>query len=177
MLVREKLWQKWNNTIIEKHSKLFLHCVVLRRAWRSIARVLLSRALSLWPCEIQGGYIIRISCNARLFFQLMKSFSVMPMDQHLALNGVPLSNNDATLLTLGIKPGSLLLLQVCLKLNTSSPTNTFWCAQNILENDTLLSELALQIKCGRKWGEFTMIKITGLVELGTRLFTMLIDKI
>jgi len=44
--------------------------------------------------------------------QLMKSFSVMPMDQHLTLNGVPLSNNDATLITLGIKPGSLLLLQI-----------------------------------------------------------------
>ena len=41
----------------------------------------------------------------------------MPMDQHLTLNGVPLSNNDATLITLGIKPGSLLLLQVCLKLS------------------------------------------------------------
>ncbi|KAL9971020.1 hypothetical protein ACROYT_G023497 [Oculina patagonica] len=44
--------------------------------------------------------------------QLMKSFSVMPMDQHLTLNGVTLSNNEATLLSLGIKPGSLLLLQI-----------------------------------------------------------------
>ena len=55
----------------------------------------------------------------------------MPMDQHLTLNGVPLSNNDAALITLGIKPGSLLLLQVCPMLSrgealsTSSATNTY----------------------------------------------------
>ena len=43
----------------------------------------------------------------------MKSFSVMPMDQHLTLNGIPLADNAATLRSLGIRPGSLLLLKVC----------------------------------------------------------------
>lgn len=42
----------------------------------------------------------------------MKSFSVMPMDQHLTLNGIPLTNNAATLRSLGIRPGSLLLLKI-----------------------------------------------------------------
>ncbi|RMX53049.1 hypothetical protein pdam_00014581 [Pocillopora damicornis] len=44
--------------------------------------------------------------------QLMKSFSVMPMDQHLTLNGIPLTDNAATLRSLGIRPGSLLLLKI-----------------------------------------------------------------
>ncbi|PFX23853.1 Ubiquitin carboxyl-terminal hydrolase 48 [Stylophora pistillata] len=44
--------------------------------------------------------------------QLMKSFSVMPIDQHLTLNGIPLTDNAATLRSLGIRPGSLLLLKV-----------------------------------------------------------------
>jgi len=44
--------------------------------------------------------------------QLMKSFSAMPMDQHLSLNGVALVNDEATLRSLGIRPGSLLLLKV-----------------------------------------------------------------
>ena len=46
-------------------------------------------------------------------FQLMKCFSVMPMDQHLTLNGIPLTEDEATLISLGIRPGSLLLLKVC----------------------------------------------------------------
>lgn len=45
--------------------------------------------------------------------QLMKSFSVMPMDQHLSLNGDALTDDAATLISLGIRPGSLLLLKVC----------------------------------------------------------------
>ena len=36
----------------------------------------------------------------------------MPMDQHLTLNGVTLSDNEATVRSLGIRPGSLLLLKV-----------------------------------------------------------------
>ena len=36
----------------------------------------------------------------------------MPMDQHLKLNGVDLVNDEATLISLGIRPGSLLLLKV-----------------------------------------------------------------
>lgn len=44
--------------------------------------------------------------------QLMKSFSVMPIDQHLTLNGIPLTDNAATLRSLGIRPGSLLLLKI-----------------------------------------------------------------
>ena len=39
----------------------------------------------------------------------------MPMDQHITLNGVPLTDNEATLISLGIKPGSLLLLKVRLR--------------------------------------------------------------
>ena len=44
--------------------------------------------------------------------QLMKSFSVMPMDQHLSLNGLVLEDDKATLGSLGVHPGSLLLLKV-----------------------------------------------------------------
>lgn len=44
--------------------------------------------------------------------QLMKSFSVMPMDQHLSLNGVALTEDTATVMSLGIRPGSLLLLKI-----------------------------------------------------------------
>lgn len=44
--------------------------------------------------------------------QLMKSFSVMPMDQHLSLNGDALTDDAATLISLGIRPGSLLLLKI-----------------------------------------------------------------
>ena len=36
----------------------------------------------------------------------------MPMDQHLTLNGVALADDEATLISLGIRPGSLLLLKV-----------------------------------------------------------------
>ena len=43
----------------------------------------------------------------------MKSFSAMPMDQHLTLNGIKLTDDEATLISLGIRPGSLLLLKVC----------------------------------------------------------------
>ena len=94
----------------------------------------------------------------------------MPMDQHLTLNGVPLSNNDATLITLGIKPGSLLLLQVCRKLTSRV---------------TLLLRRAWQVfvcagtnkKFGRKKAEFTLIKLTSSVDLERRLFLMSIDKI
>ena len=42
----------------------------------------------------------------------MKCFSVMPMDQHLTLNGIALTKDEATLISLGIRPGSLLLLKV-----------------------------------------------------------------
>ncbi|CAH3038895.1 unnamed protein product, partial [Porites lobata] len=44
--------------------------------------------------------------------QLMKSFSAMPMDQHLTLNGIKLTDDEATLISLGIRPGSLLLLKI-----------------------------------------------------------------
>lgn len=47
-----------------------------------------------------------------LKLQLMKNFSVMPMDQHLSLNGVALTEDAATLISLGIRPGSLLLLKI-----------------------------------------------------------------
>ena len=36
----------------------------------------------------------------------------MPMDQHLSLNGVALTDDTATVISLGIRPGSLLLLKV-----------------------------------------------------------------
>ena len=68
------------------------------------------------PTGPRDYYVIRCGCNAlSSVFQLMKNFSVMPMDQHLTLNGVPLSDNEATLISLGIKPGSLLLLKVRLR--------------------------------------------------------------
>ncbi|KXJ21295.1 ubiquitin carboxyl-terminal hydrolase 48 [Exaiptasia diaphana] len=44
--------------------------------------------------------------------ELMKSFSVMPMDQHLSLKGIPLSDDAATLSTLGVRPGCLLMLKL-----------------------------------------------------------------
>lgn len=44
----------------------------------------------------------------------MKSFSVMPMDQHLSLKGTPLTDDAATLSVLGVRPGCLLMLKVCL---------------------------------------------------------------
>ena len=43
----------------------------------------------------------------------MKSFLVMPMDQHLTLNGIPVTDDAATLRSSGIRLGSLLLLKVC----------------------------------------------------------------
>ena len=93
----------------------------------------------------------------------------MPMDQHLTLNDVPLSNNDATLITLGIKPGSLLLLQVC---------------RNLTSRVALLLRRTRQLvvswryrKIGRKKAEFTLIKLTSSVDLDRRLFLMSIDKI
>jgi len=36
----------------------------------------------------------------------------MPMDQHLSLNGVALTEDTATVMSLGIRPGSLLLLKI-----------------------------------------------------------------
>ena len=93
----------------------------------------------------------------------------MPMDQHLTLNGVPLSNNDATLITLGIKPGSLLLLQVCRKL-TSRVTL-------LLRRTRQLVVSWCYRKIGRKKAEFTLIEITNSVDLDRRLFLMSVDKI
>jgi hypothetical protein len=41
----------------------------------------------------------------------MKSFSVMPLDQHLSVDGKKLED-DSTLGAAGVRPGSLLLLKV-----------------------------------------------------------------
>ncbi|XP_048581076.1 ubiquitin carboxyl-terminal hydrolase 48 isoform X2 [Nematostella vectensis] len=43
--------------------------------------------------------------------ELMKAFSVMPMDQHLSLKGVQLTDDEAMIGRLGIRPGCLLLLK------------------------------------------------------------------
>ena len=42
----------------------------------------------------------------------MKAFSVMPLDQHLSANGVTLENDNATVGSVGVRPGSILLLKV-----------------------------------------------------------------
>ena len=57
--------------------------------------------------------LFRAQTRELFSFQLMKSFSAMPMDQHLTLNGIKLTDDEATLISLGIRPGSLLLLKVC----------------------------------------------------------------
>ncbi|XP_031556850.1 ubiquitin carboxyl-terminal hydrolase 48-like [Actinia tenebrosa] len=44
--------------------------------------------------------------------ELMKSFSVMPMDQHLSLKSTPLTDDAATLSRLGVRPGCLLMLKL-----------------------------------------------------------------
>lgn len=43
--------------------------------------------------------------------ELMKLFSVMPLDQHLSLNGNVLEDDDI-LGTAGVRPGCILLLKV-----------------------------------------------------------------
>lgn len=43
----------------------------------------------------------------------MKKFQVAPFDQHLSCNGRDLNDNQATLASLRIYPGTLIILQVC----------------------------------------------------------------
>ena len=45
-------------------------------------------------------------------FQIMNKFQVAPFDQHLSYNGRDLVDNQATLGTLRIFPGTLIILQV-----------------------------------------------------------------
>ena len=46
------------------------------------------------------------------FFQIMKKFQVAPFDQHLTCNGRDLNDNQATLASLRIFPGTVIILQV-----------------------------------------------------------------
>lgn len=48
----------------------------------------------------------------------MKKFQVAPFDQHLTCNGRDLNDNQATLASLRIFPGTVIILQVTLQPQT-----------------------------------------------------------
>lgn len=55
------------------------------------------------------------------YAQIMKQFSVAPFDQTLTVDGVVLSDDTATLKSLKVSPGAIVMLQVTL--NRISATN------------------------------------------------------
>ena len=68
----------------------------------------------------------------------------MPMDQHLSLNGVALVNDEATLRSLGIRPGSLLLLKVCY---SSQQSTRLRVVSNFGGGECGASEIHTRAKC------------------------------
>lgn len=50
--------------------------------------------------------------------KIMKKFQVAPFDQHLTCNGRDLNDNQATLASLRIFPGTVIILQVTLQPQT-----------------------------------------------------------
>uniref|UniRef100_A0A5K3FU94 ubiquitinyl hydrolase 1 n=1 Tax=Mesocestoides corti TaxID=53468 RepID=A0A5K3FU94_MESCO len=63
----------------------------------------------------RDDYVLRVDSSSRLQdirLQMMRIIGAAPFDQHIALDGVELTDNSRTLLQLGIRPGSRLHLWV-----------------------------------------------------------------
>ncbi len=69
---------------------------------------------------ISFGVNPHFSITVSISQQIMKKFGVAPFDQHLTCNGRDLNDNPATLASLRIFPGTVIILQVIIKSRTTS---------------------------------------------------------